>query len=120
MIRDAEEFVRLRLSEAPEEYLRAATESADLSVWQGVIAKFPEMKRWVVHNKTIPIEILHLLSEDPAPEVRAAIAMKNKLPSELMTTLARDRDEGVDRKSTRLNSSHSSISYAVFCLKKKK
>src|SRR5689334_24359659 len=27
---------------------------------------------------------------------------------------------GQDRKSTRLNSSHSSISYAVFCLKKKK
>src|SRR5438309_8792183 len=26
---------------------------------------------------------------------------------------------GGDRKSTRLNSSHSSISYAVFCLKKK-
>src|SRR5690348_18014441 len=38
----------------------------------------------------------------------------------------RDRQEGVivewdvgDRKSTRLNSSHPSISYAVFCLKKK-
>src|SRR5689334_24850318 len=28
--------------------------------------------------------------------------------------------DGADRKSTRLNSSHSSISYAVFCLKKKK
>src|SRR5699024_12558223 len=28
--------------------------------------------------------------------------------------------EWVDRKSTRLNSSHVSISYAVFCLKKKK
>src|SRR2546430_9795329 len=27
---------------------------------------------------------------------------------------------GKDRKSTRLNSSHSQISYAVFCLKKKK
>src|SRR5437868_8975968 len=27
---------------------------------------------------------------------------------------------GLDRKSTRLNSSHVSISYAVFCLKKKK
>src|SRR5699024_12366081 len=27
--------------------------------------------------------------------------------------------KGVDRKSTRLNSSHVSISYAVFCLKKK-
>src|SRR5438309_7878902 len=29
-------------------------------------------------------------------------------------------DDQADRKSTRLNSSHSSISYAVFCLKKKK
>src|SRR3712207_8874725 len=27
---------------------------------------------------------------------------------------------GVDRKSTRLNSSHANISYAVFCLEKKK
>src|SRR5947199_6457667 len=30
------------------------------------------------------------------------------------------RDTGLDRKSTRLNSSHLGISYAVFCLKKKK
>src|SRR3712207_8927539 len=29
-------------------------------------------------------------------------------------------DEAGDRKSTRLNSSHANISYAVFCLKKKK
>src|SRR2546428_7674079 len=28
--------------------------------------------------------------------------------------------QGLDRKSTRLNSSHDQISYAVFCLKKKK
>src|SRR2546427_8856783 len=28
--------------------------------------------------------------------------------------------KNIDRKSTRLNSSHSQISYAVFCLKKKK
>src|SRR2546427_9650743 len=32
----------------------------------------------------------------------------------------RDADLEGDRKSTRLNSSHSQISYAVFCLKKKK
>src|SRR5256886_7004098 len=31
-----------------------------------------------------------------------------------------DEDRAGDRKSTRLNSSHSQISYAVFCLKKKK
>src|SRR3712207_7906571 len=30
------------------------------------------------------------------------------------------RAQGIDRKSTRLNSSHANISYAVFCLKKKK
>src|SRR3712207_8023954 len=29
-------------------------------------------------------------------------------------------ERGADRKSTRLNSSHANISYAVFCLKKKK
>src|SRR3712207_6879528 len=33
--------------------------------------------------------------------------------------LARLPDAGEDRKSTRLNSSHANISYAVFCLKKK-
>src|SRR2546430_12173180 len=31
-----------------------------------------------------------------------------------------DAGKRLDRKSTRLNSSHSQISYAVFCLKKKK
>src|SRR3712207_6973940 len=31
----------------------------------------------------------------------------------------RSRADDVDRKSTRLNSSHANISYAVFCLKKK-
>src|SRR5690349_22641667 len=36
-------------------------------------------------------------------------------------SLAHDvSDGGLDRKSTRLNSSHVEISYAVFCLKKKK
>src|SRR3712207_7084664 len=38
------------------------------------------------------------------------------------TTLATEADVRVagDRKSTRLNSSHANISYAVFCLKKKR
>src|SRR3712207_7456288 len=34
--------------------------------------------------------------------------------------LAESAQEPEDRKSTRLNSSHANISYAVFCLKKKK
>src|SRR5206468_12194444 len=39
-----------------------------------------------------------------------------KKPSGTVVTVP----EGLDRKSTRLNSSHDQISYAVFCLKKKK
>src|SRR5689334_24304324 len=39
---------------------------------------------------------------------------------EYLVIAARHMYSSQDRKSTRLNSSHSSISYAVFCLKKKK
>src|SRR5438477_8231021 len=38
----------------------------------------------------------------------------------LESAAVRKRLKETDRKSTRLNSSHMSISYAVFCLKKKK
>src|SRR5207302_5331342 len=38
----------------------------------------------------------------------------------LARALAEDFSRTLDRKSTRLNSSHVKISYAVFCLKKKK
>src|SRR3712207_7001340 len=55
-------------------------------------------------------------------------AIKNPpLYKEGVLTVATDRpayppwfEGGPDRKSTRLNSSHANISYAVFCLKKKK
>src|SRR2546427_6676873 len=47
----------------------------------------------------------------------ARVAHDDALADERLTALHADR---IDRKSTRLNSSHSQISYAVFCLKKKK
>src|SRR5689334_23587179 len=47
---------------------------------------------------------------------RARRVHAGKVDDEVERAPARQRD----RKSTRLNSSHSSISYAVFCLKKKK
>src|SRR2546430_8404371 len=43
-----------------------------------------------------------------------------ELRAELEAEGYRFRGHSEDRKSTRLNSSHSQISYAVFCLKKKK
>src|SRR5437773_4683417 len=43
-----------------------------------------------------------------------------KLPGKLSASLPTEVKPAEDRKSTRLNSSHITISYAVFCLKKKK
>src|SRR4051812_26690963 len=47
---------------------------------------------------------------------RHSVAPKHRAQSQLVL----HRAPRADRKSTRLNSSHMSISYAVFCLKKKK
>src|SRR2546422_7290444 len=50
-------------------------------------------------------------------------APRGSCPSVVATrdsTWARSALPAIDRKSTRLNSSHGYISYAVFCLKKKK
>src|SRR5438270_8995683 len=52
------------------------------------------------------------------PKERAAAGRSRSAASRSPPTAAR-HPSGRDRKSTRLNSSHSQISYAVFCLKKK-
>src|SRR3712207_8490812 len=44
----------------------------------------------------------------------------NRAPAKVQSALLEVMQEHQDRKSTRLNSSHANISYAVFCLKKKK
>src|SRR5690242_21192830 len=52
-----------------------------------------------------------------------ALALRGALKEELLALLGTPAEptyDAKDRKSTRLNSSHMSISYAVFCLKKKK
>src|SRR3712207_8631513 len=61
------------------------------------------------------------LRERQAPE-RAVAEPRAGLSAQLTVRLDRATYEGIvaDRKSTRLNSSHANISYAVFCLKKKR
>src|SRR3712207_7156651 len=53
---------------------------------------------------------------------RRALTRVLKLQAECQRLVALSNDflRFADRKSTRLNSSHANISYAVFCLKKKK
>src|SRR3712207_7005422 len=50
----------------------------------------------------------------------AHIVKKYSYPNKDIDDLISIGTVGLDRKSTRLNSSHANISYAVFCLKKKK
>src|SRR3712207_8162622 len=70
-----------------------------------------------VHYKGKSIsEILDLSIEEAADFFAAIPAINRHLTTLVEVGLGYVRD----RKSTRLNSSHANISYAVFCLKKKK
>src|SRR2546430_11492455 len=52
--------------------------------------------------------------------VAQTYSLRVRLPRRRLDKQRNDANHKTDRKSTRLNSSHSQISYAVFCLKKKK
>src|SRR5256886_4433552 len=78
-------------------------------------------------NDTATTEIYTLSLHDALPILFSDFRLFRLIMDEVEKTLAyvdldlaRGYAELVDRKSTRLNSSHSQISYAVFCLKKKK
>ncbi len=98
MITSAEEFRDSRLSEDPEEYLRAGREEAPLQVWRDAISRFPDLKVWVVYNKTVPLEILHELSMDEDEVIRKRVADRRKLDKDLFWRLA--RDPGVSVRGT--------------------
>src|SRR2546430_16173068 len=73
-------------------------------------------------NDTATTEIYTLSLHDALPIFVDATGTPRCLPSTFgapTRTLSRELATAEDRKSTRLNSSHSQISYAVFCLKKK-
>jgi hypothetical protein len=95
MIESAEQFIRLRSSEDPAEYNRAAQEEASLEVWREVIDRYPGYRFWVAQNKTVPIEILAVLAMDRLADVREMVARKRKLTSDLQVKLAQDPNETV-------------------------
>ena len=95
MIKTAEEFVRLRESENPEEYIRSSNESADISVWIDVIEKYPHMHQWVAYNKTVPREILKILAYSNDWRVRNMVAMRRAAGPEILSLLMKDESEAV-------------------------
>src|SRR5436309_15826862 len=82
-------------------------------------------------NDPAPTEIYTLSLHDALPISEGllrelfALTKSDEVTPERVHLALRERESGLpppdaDRKSTRLNSSHVKISYAVFCLKKKK
>src|SRR5688572_30921316 len=80
----------------------------DLIVWQKAMDLVVSVYR---ETETFPKSELYSLTR----QIRRAAA---SIPANIAE--GQGRRFAKDRKSTRLNSSHSQISYAVFCLKKKK
>src|SRR3712207_7148184 len=65
------------------------------------------------------VEELHVVYLSRSRAVRALDVVGHDLEVRQTDSHRLVRTEDEDRKSTRLNSSHANISYAVFCLKKK-
>jgi len=95
MITSANEFCRLRESSDRGEYSRAAIEEAPIEVWREIVSTRPDMRVWVVLNKTVPLEMLEELTSAPEVEVRNAVARKRTLNEALAVRLAKDVDETV-------------------------
>src|SRR5690554_6647177 len=105
---------------------------------QGMVFDFSLVKRTIKqvidervdHRLVIPrgYEGLHWDEETPDTftwDLTDGSRLEHRSPDEAVVWLSADRVvpsavAALDRKSTRLNSSHVRISYAVFCLKKKK
>lgn len=95
MIETADQFVLLRTSENIELYQKAANEPATEDTWQEIIRKYPDMRVWVARNKTVPLNILEVLSHDENADVRHAVAMKRKSSQDILQRLAQDPNESV-------------------------
>src|SRR3712207_9171942 len=83
------------------------------------------MSKFFFFNDTATTEIYTLSLHDALPIYQRDLGFARAVggvPGAAHASLDRgwDKDVDRDRKSTRLNSSHANISYAVFCLKKNK
>src|SRR5688572_10161823 len=105
----------------PAEF-RRVTEVTYLGYVHGTLAA---LRRLMPRDRGLIVQVSSALAYRAIPIQSAYCAAKHAVlgfTDSLRCELLHDRSgvKVTDRKSTRLNSSHSQISYAVFCLKKKK
>ena len=53
------------------------------------------MKKWIVHNKKVPLEILKLLVNDSDDDIRFSIAMKRKIDESMFKKLSEDSNYSI-------------------------
>src|SRR5690625_6017416 len=101
-------------------------------LYSGTTCPFSQRCRFVLHEKGMDFEIrdidlynkpediyvMNPYGEVPILEERDLILYESNIINEYIDERF-PHPQLIDRKSTRLNSSHVAISYAVFCLKKK-
>src|SRR3712207_7298143 len=95
----------------------ATTEIYTLSLHDALPISLQIVRRIVSHLNTVKQVDLDVAPPEPPAydpeELYGIVPQDVRAPYEVREVIARDR------KSTRLNSSHANISYAVFCLNKK-
>src|SRR5437879_4642725 len=134
--RDPARELRARLDRVPEEHGEAILVAYDvlqelhdrgvLEIVRGALAASDDILERVVDNAKTPEAVRAIRNLIFWRQILGSIepdwfkGIFQAIP-EGIAQATTDRDKPVrDRKSTRLNSSHRCISYAVFCLKKKK
>src|SRR3712207_8679343 len=80
---------------------------------------FPYTTLFRSQLRNLLLQLLLLLDQQCGLRLDRGLFVAAGLVREEVERYEQHQRDGEDRKSTRLNSSHANISYAVFCLKKK-
>src|SRR5438309_11820977 len=120
---------RLRILRDADTIVQSEMEASDwyYRVWQSFAVLLPVQTVGVMgdqrtYDYTIALRIVESQDGMTADWVRLPYDLLARISNRIVNEVKGVNRVvlDIDRKSTRLNSSHSSISYAVFCLKKKK
>lgn len=91
LIRSADDLVHFYTGGGTqEEFQQARWAELPVELWLDLIDRFPEHRLIVQDQKRVPVEVLEALADDPAVQVREAVAEKKHLPLHLYEKFARD------------------------------
>ena len=98
MIKTLEEYLRLSESDVPQERHRALDEFLPEHICYEFVKLYPERKKWLLNNPTVPLSLLEILADDPDWKVRGSVAEHPNISPELCEKLSCDEDECVRRR----------------------